>query len=102
MERIKKILYDMRSSLKNELRTKWMDENDVKGNNELQREITEVIILIECGQKQSEQQSNCNLTQVSNNEVAVCVVEKDFEMCSMHKVSRDGCLSCSYYKQTDC
>ena len=65
MERIKKILYDMRSSLKSEMRTKWMNEDEVKSNNELQSQITEVILIIEREQKQTEQQSNCNLTQVS-------------------------------------
>lgn len=55
----------MRSSLKSEIRTKWMNEDEIISNNELQSEITKVILIIEREQKQSEPQSNCNLPQVS-------------------------------------
>ena len=41
---------------------------------------------------------NCNLPQVIK---AVCVVEKNHETCSMHKVSKYGCFECKYNKQTD-
>ena len=53
----------------------------------------EFIEFIERLQKQSEQQSNCNLPHVSNNEVAVCdhkIIKKGF-----HK----GRCACGLFKE---
>lgn len=67
MDWIKNTLYAMRSELKHNFKTKFLDDHQRLDNIKHQREITELISIIERGHGYDEQKSasNCDIQSVS-------------------------------------